>query len=334
MAIDLLPDDDQAALVATVTDILEGEAERAGGDGSGTWDALVEIGVFGLAVPEEAGGVGLGLAELALVFRAFGRYLTPGPLVGGVVAAQLAARAGDDALLARVLGGARVALAEPAVGADAPAVDGPITAQLRGLDLDGAELVLVLTESGAALLDASTVTLTIRPSLDSTVSSGLVTTDAANPILAEKGDQAWTTASLLVACLLGGIAEGAVEDSAKYVKVREQFGAPIGSFQAVKHRCAQMALLAESATSLAGFAALSLGAGEGSADTQLLAARVYCAEAARENAAGNIQNHGGMGFTMEASPHRFARRTATYANAVGALRAHLDRLASKPTLGW
>jgi len=109
--------------------------------------------------------------------------------------------------------------------------------------------------------------------------------------------------------------------------VRQQFGRPIGSFQAVKHRCADMAVRAEVARSLTTFAAVALAEGEETAPRHVAAAKVLATDAALANAADNVQNHGGMGFTWEADAHLYLKRAWLLEHALGTRAAHLDRLA-------
>jgi alkylation response protein AidB-like acyl-CoA dehydrogenase len=124
---------------------------------------------------------------------------------------------------------------------------------------------------------------------------------------------------------VGGIAR-TVEQSVEYSKVRQQFGKPIGSFQAVKHRCADMAVRAEVARSATTYAAVAVRDGAADADFQTQVAKVLCANAYVQNAADNVQNHGGMGFTWECDAHLFVKRSRAFDTTLGPRRAQLDAL--------
>ena len=126
----------------------------------------------------------------------------------------------------------------------------------------------------------------------------------------------------MLACAeaVGGIAR-TVEMSVEYAKVRHQFGKPIGSFQAVKHRCADMAVRAEVARSATTYTAVSVRDGAADADFQVAVAKLLCANAYLQNAADNVQNHGGMGFTWECDAHLFVKRSRAFDATIGPRRA-------------
>jgi len=167
-----------------------------------------------------------------------------------------------------------------------------------------------------------------RPSIDPTRRLGDVRfSGIAAPPLAGDAATLRTLATLLAAAEAVGVAERTLEDSVEYAKVRQQFGRPIGSFQAVKHRCADMAVRAEVARSLTTFAAVALAEGEETAPRHVAAAKVLASDAALANAADNIQNHGGMGFTWEADAHIYLKRAWLLEHALGTRAAHLDALA-------
>ena len=132
-------------------------------------------------------------------------------------------------------------------------------------------------------------------------------------------------APLACAEAVGGIRR-TVEMSVQYVKTRHQFGKPIGSFQAVKHRCADMAVRAEVARSATIYAVISVRDGTPDQDFQLDVAKLLCANAYIQNAADNVQNHGGMGFTWECDAHLFVKRARSFDLAFGSRQRHLDSL--------
>jgi alkylation response protein AidB-like acyl-CoA dehydrogenase len=117
--------------------------------------------------------------------------------------------------------------------------------------------------------------------------------------------------------------------SVEYAKVRQQFGKPIGSFQAVKHRCADMAVRAEVARSATTYAAVAVRDAAPDADFQTAVAKVLCGDAYLKNAADNVQNHGGMGFTWECDAHLFVKRSRAFDASVGSRRSQLDALVAQ-----
>jgi alkylation response protein AidB-like acyl-CoA dehydrogenase len=140
---------------------------------------------------------------------------------------------------------------------------------------------------------------------------------------------------LLEAAVLAGIARAALDMAVAYAGMREQFGRPIGTFQAVKHHCANMALAARCASDQLSFAAVALddvASGEPRADTalQVESALYVAASAALENCAKNIQVHGGMGFSDEADPHKLLKRARVFVEIAGGLEAALNRIADCP----
>ncbi len=134
--------------------------------------------------------------------------------------------------------------------------------------------------------------------------------------------------TVLAAAEAVGVAERTLEASVEYAKVRQQFGKPIGSFQAVKHRCADMAVRVEAARASTFWAAVALRDGLEDAGRQVHVAKTLAVSAAIANASDNIQNHGGMGYTWEADAHLYLKRAWLVEHAFGTRVAHLDTLAA------
>ena len=291
------------------------------------WREAGGLGWFGLGLPEAAGGAGYGAAEEMLLFVELGRGLTPGQWLGTVLGAH--ALAGTPALAPLLAGELRVALIDDPSDALG---DGPRLAGVaRGVaDTGAAGGFLVLGGGVARYLPATMRGLAVegRPSIDPTRRLGDVRfSGIAAPPLASDAATLRTLATLLAAAEAVGVAERTLEDSVEYAKVRQQFGRPIGSFQAVKHRCADMAVRAEAARSLTTFAAVALAEGEEAAARHVASAKVLATDAALANAADNVQNHGGMGFTWEADAHLYLKRAWLLEHALGTRAAHLDALA-------
>lgn len=338
---DLLPTDEQDEIVATVRAQLDREFDLhalAAADGApqvvddGLWQRCAELGCFGLGLQEALGGVGYTLVEEALLFAELGAHATPGPFLPAVLGARVAALAGDEELRDAILSGtSRIALAEPHGDPDA-SVGATVSGTFRVTDHGGADLVLVIADDSASILDAAALPAEPMASLDLLVPTAIGTISGA-PARCHLGEAAalWQRATVLVAAELAGIATATAEQSTQYAKDREQFGVPVGSFQAVKHRCADMAVRAEAATSLVRYAALAVRDGLPDASFHAFAARAVAARNAIENAQINVQNHGGIGFTWEHTAHRYVTRAQVRARTLGSLRDALDGLLDQPS---
>jgi alkylation response protein AidB-like acyl-CoA dehydrogenase len=134
-------------------------------------------------------------------------------------------------------------------------------------------------------------------------------------------------ATVLVAAEAVGVAERTLEMSVEFAKVREQFGKPIGTFQAIKHRCADMATRTEVARAVVTYAAVAVQDGEPDADFHVHSAKALAADAAIQNATDNVQNHGGMGYTWESDAHLYLKRARVLEHVCGSRMAHLDAIA-------
>jgi alkylation response protein AidB-like acyl-CoA dehydrogenase len=340
---DLLLSPDEEAIVSTVAALLSksplSDPEAAWSERG--WTDLAALGVFGIGVPEEHGGLGFGVADEVLIFREFGRRLVRGPLLPTTLAVHVAldgvaADSGSTGELAQELmvGGRICGYAEPLSGAQM-SVGETVSGRFRTWSAAGASVLVVVTPQWAGLVDAADLPVAAVPQTDTTVEIGVVELDACPALIRVDGPATATRAALLVAGLQTGIAEAALAESAAYAVTREQFGKPIGAFQAVKHRCADMAVRAEASRFQTTYAALSWDDPQlrAAAATQINAAVVVAADAGRRNSADNIQNHGAMGFTLEASPHRYARRSLVLESLLGTPRAALEQIVAEPTAG-
>jgi alkylation response protein AidB-like acyl-CoA dehydrogenase len=336
----LLPTEEQDEIVATVRSQLAADFDlhalsaRDGADSvvdRDLWRRCAELGWFGLGLAEPLGGVGYTLVEEALLFAELGSHATPGPFLATVLGARLAALTGHPDLAADILAGGRiVAMAEP----DDPAalsigavVDGPV----RVTDFGTADLLLVMTDDHAALVDGEGLVLDPQPSIDPLVPLA-VTRLVGRPARAHLDDAAALRlrGTVLVSSQLAGIAAATAEQSTQYAKDREQFGVPVGSFQAVKHRCADMAVRAEAAVSMVRYASLAVHDGLPDAAFHAHAARAVAADAAVDNAQVNVQNHGGIGFTWEHTAHRYVTRAQVLSRTLGDRTDHLALLLAQP----
>ncbi len=269
--------------------------------------AAAELGWFGIALPEEAGGIGLSVVEEALLFASFGRHLVTPGFMAAALAAKIAA--GDAALAQQIIAG------ELSVGVARQNADG-----ITLCDAQNAALVLVLSEQGAALHRAEA--LTQRKLLDE-AQWGMALESAAlpgNPIAQEGADVIGADINLLIAAQLTGIAAATLEMAVGYAQIRQQFGVPIGSFQAIKHYCTDMAMQVQAAKDSLSFAAVSMAGGRADARFQVASALVVAIRAAFFNTGRNIQIHGGMGFSAECDAHLFLKRAHVLETLAGGLK--------------
>lgn len=314
------------------------------------WQLLAgQMGLAGLAVAEEHGGAGASLREAAVVLEELGRGITPVPYLASAVIATVALRqlAGttEAAGLLRELatGAATAALALPfatAPGQPEPTVrvmDGALSGHVRGVaDLLGADTLLVPTDSGLYAAPGSAAGVERQPvvSLDLTRPLGdLVLDGAGGTLLAdvEPGQQAVAGALIAGAALLAseqlGVAEWCLESTVAHVQSRYQFGRPVGSFQALKHRLADVWVEVAQARAVARYAALCVATEDPDAAVAAALAQAHCSRVAVHAAEECVQLHGGIGFTWEHPAHLFLKRAKADAVALGTPDRHRAALA-------
>ncbi|MEV6429894.1 acyl-CoA dehydrogenase family protein [Nocardia sp. NPDC051463] len=309
------------------------DAVRAGmetelGYDEALWRLLCEqIGVAALAIPEEYGGFGASLVESLLVVSELGRTLAAVPMIGSaVLGAQAVLLSGDvdacNRLLPEVAEGARTIAVcwagergwdEPGVLADNGMLTGTASYVLDGTHAD---TFIVVTPAGLFEVEAATEGITRRalPTMDPTRKLAEVTFTAVPARGLGAGDPAAVTARLreiawsAVAAEQVGAAEQCLDMTVEYTKSRVQFGRAIGSFQALKHRMADMYVLLESAKSASYAATAAVAADSPSAAEDVWAARVHCSEALSTIVAETVQLHGGIAITWEHDAHLFFKR--------------------------
>jgi alkylation response protein AidB-like acyl-CoA dehydrogenase len=303
------------------------------------WVDLTELGLPGVLVPEQFGGAGLGTFEAGLAAEALAAHATPLPFAAAAVMAPLALlHAGSDATRAAWLpriadGTARIAVAF----AELDGVTGAPVIERRGdrlsgrvssvIDLGGATHVLLALADGTLALaaaDGPGVSVTPRPSLDRTRPMGEVVLSNAPVEIIASGDGGRAA----VAAMLGagramlaadtlGAAQAMLDRAVAYAREREQFGRPIGSFQAIKHMCAEMAAMIEPARALVWYAAHAQDALPGEAALLACHAKAHLGEVGREVSRVATEVHGGMGFTHELGLHYFFKRISTNRQLLG-----------------
>jgi 3-oxochol-4-en-24-oyl-CoA dehydrogenase len=308
-----------------------GPARAALDGGSGAqpayWPQLEELGWLGLHLPEEVGGQGFGLAETAVVAEEFGRVVAPGPFLPTVIASAVIDRAGRPEQRTRWLPALARGGSTAAIGLE------PGTLSLRDGRVDGempavlcagnAELLMLAVGADVVVLSHDSPGLTVRKgdSLDPTRHTATVVCAAVpadeSAVLRGAYQQAVRVARTLAAAEAAGIADTCTLQVRDHALTREQFGRPIGSFQAVKHQCADMLVAAELAAAAAwGAARPALSDEEGAYAAALAAAQAL--PAATHCAGRNIQLHGGIGYTWEHDAHLYLKRALTLETLFGA----------------
>jgi alkylation response protein AidB-like acyl-CoA dehydrogenase len=325
------------------------------------WSQMAnQLGLQSLAIPEEHGGAGFGYVELGIVFEEMGRALLCAPYFSTVaLAANALLSSGDEAAMKSYLPGiasgetiATLALTEDSGqwGAESvtcsarPEGDSYVLDGHKMFVIDGhvANLILVVarSENGVSLFavesDAAGLTRTALQTMDQTRKQARLEF-AATParLVGTEGDGAAIVsrtldlAAVALAAEQVGGAQRVLEMSVEYAKTRIQFGRPIGSFQAIKHKCADMLLEVESAKSAAYYA--EWAAAEGSDELPVVAslAKAYCSEAYFHAAAENIQIHGGIGFTWEHDAHLYFKRAKSSELILGDPSYHRELLAQR-----
>lgn len=325
------------------------------------WSKLVEQGWTGLIFDEDAGGLGLGMVEMAVAFEEMGRALVPGAFLSTVpLAGVLIDRAGMPAArewyLQSICEGrtkATVALLEDSARWEVDAVTMRATETAGGLTLSGkklfvsdaevAEVIITAARLGSELVlaivprNASGITVKYMPGMDASrrlcevtyhdvqVPGGdmLARGHAAEVALTHAID----VATLALAAEMVGGMEWLLDVSVEYAKTRKQFGKPIGQFQAVQHHCANMLLMTESARSAVYYAAWVMGNNPKEAPLAVSMAKAYASDAYREAGNLGIQVHGGIGFTWDENLHFYYKRAKASELMFGDATYHRERIA-------
>ena len=311
------------------------------GESEAMWKEMAQLGWLGLGLPEEHGGSGLGMVETALLLEELGRAAYPGPYWPTMLVGHAIAEAGSDAQQKRWLGaiaggGARAALALLDADLDwsPPAAVTRAERTADGWQLTGtkryvawphvADVLLVPARAPEGLslflVDPSASGLTSSPvqSMDPGLRLAHLTLDRMpvrpDETLGRVGSAGPLLLRLLRRGALGAAAEmlGAarrcLDMAVGYAKIREQFGQPIGSFQAIRHKCAEMLLETENSHAAVYYAAWALDAGADDAGTAASIAKSYVGDASRKVCSEAIQVHGGIGFTWEYDLHMYFKR--------------------------
>ncbi|MCU1462811.1 MAG: putative acyl-CoA dehydrogenase [Acidimicrobiales bacterium] len=362
--------EEQEELRKTVRSFLEGKSPSAEvrrlmdtteGYDPAVWKQMGEqLGLQGLAIPEEYGGSGYTYVELGVVLEEMGRALLCAPYFATVALATNAIlHSGDDAAKKELLPGiasgetiATLAFTEDSGRWDAEGITLQATKSGDGYTLDGhkmfvldghtADLIVVAgrTPEGISLFtvagDAAGLTRTPLSTMDQTRKQARLEFAGTPAKLLGSEGKGWDTlnrvldlAAVALAAEQVGGAQKVLEMSVEYAKVRVQFGRPIGSFQAIKHKCADMLLEVESAKSAAYYAMWAASELNDELPTVASLAKAYCSDAYFHAAAENIQIHGGIGFTWEHDAHLYFKRAKSSELFLGDPTYHRELLAQR-----
>lgn len=325
------------------------------------WNLLVEQGWTGLIVPEEDGGQGLGMVEMAVAFEEMGRALLPGAFLSTVaLAGSLMEKACSPEYRAKRLQAicegqskATVALLEESADWNPDAVAMAATPVDGGFKLSGkklfvsdaavADYIVTVARTGSGLVlafvdsKAPGVSLKPMPGLDATRSLSAVEYNdvmvSAEDVMADSSkaraalEYAIDVATLALSAEMVGGMQWLLEASVEYAKTRKQFGKPIGQFQAVQHHCANMLLMTESARSAVYYAAWQLGNDPKQAPLAVSMAKAYASDGYREVGNLAVQVHGGIGFTWDENVHFYYKRAKASELMFGDATYHRERIA-------
>jgi alkylation response protein AidB-like acyl-CoA dehydrogenase len=292
----------------------------------GLWKQISELGWPGIAIAEEDGGQGLGMVELAVLLEDSGYACAPSPLLGTAGAALVLSAAGSDEQRAEWL--PKLASGE-ARGAFGGFAEGKST---LFCDLPSADVAITFDGEGALLAPASEVEFEPFEAIDATRSYGLVT-EAAGERLPGDVDAGRDRLAVAIAGELTGIAQRAMEMAVEYARERQQFGRPIGSYQAVSHRCAAMLLAAEESRSLTYYAAWTADAEPEALPLAAAMAAARSGDAGWQVPASALQVFGGIGFTWEHDLQFWLKRGRVAGRMLGTPRDHRERIADLSGLG-
>jgi len=343
MDFDLSPD--QAALRDAARELLDDRCptthvravhESGRGWDPDLWARMVDQGWLGVTVPESDGGLGLGVVELAVMLEEVGRHVAPVPFLPTAVTIETARRAGASDVVTPLVAGERTACIAWSPGTASLRADGDrLTGRSDPVPFAPvADLALVVAPDGdepavfLVDLDAAGRPPT-EPAMDLTRPIGWLDLDRVEARRLGGADLATAVLDLgatAVAAELLGASDVAMAMAVEYAKDRVQFGRPIGSFQAVKHRCADMLVDVEGIRSSAYWAAWSLGVDDPDRSIAASTAKTWAGDASKRVMASALQVHGGIGFTWEHDLHLFLKRAQLDQLTFGDATWHRARL--------
>lgn len=299
---------------STLRSIWDGEDSAA----DGVWSGLAEMGVVGLTVPEDAGGMGMNELDLVLLLQEAGRVAYPGPLLETTaVAVPLLVSAGSEELSARWL---------PQIASGEATVAVGLSDTQFVLGADTADLVVLERNDRLFALPGDKAMLTAQPSVDGARRLFSIDWNKADEIGLTDGpvvrQAAFDRGALATAAQLLGLSDAMLELTVAYVSERRQFGVPVGSFQAIKHRLANALLALEFAKPVVYRAAYSIATGAPSASRDVSMAKCFASDAAERVTREALQCHGAIAYTVEYDMHMWMKRVWALTSAWGDAAHH------------
>jgi alkylation response protein AidB-like acyl-CoA dehydrogenase len=319
--------DDQQAIKRTAKDMLAErfklekvrELAEAGEYHDEAWKEMCELGWAGIFVDEEHGGQGLGLVELVILCEELGYALAPVPFLSNAAAGLAIQRGGSDEQKQKWLPGIASGEARGALGVvrngEAKLVP----------DAVGADVIVLYGSDGGQLVEAANADIEPLDVIDTTRTYATVKADGGDSLSTD--NDAWDRFATAIAAELTGVAQRTMEMAVAYARDRKQFDRPIGAYQGVSHRCAQMLLETEGSRSTSYYAAWCGDAEPESLPLAASMAKAYASDAGWRVTASALQVLGGIGFTWEHDLHFFLKRAKVDGSLYGSASEHRDRVA-------
>ena len=335
-------------------------ATEAGADDATLHDGLSDLGLFTLLVPEHYGGLGLGFVDLALILEEMGKALVPISFVDTIIGSDLIVRFGTEEHKAQLLSDLAegkvsmvTAMQEKDSGFGIDSLDCEIVTTALGRRLNGIKILVPGASTTNYLLvivrdreseqtvtvllerDRAGISVSDNSTLDSSCRfceihfEDVVISDSdllVDKVAGESARRLFDITAMAAALHMTGIASKVLELSVEYASQRVQFDKPIGSFQAIKHKCADMAVAIDASRSAAYYAAWAVAENTADCARAVSVAKSYCGDAAGLACKHGIQIHGGMGFTWELGLHYYLRRTKVLQYSYGDASYHRERV--------
>ncbi|HYP47049.1 MAG TPA: acyl-CoA dehydrogenase family protein [Thermoleophilaceae bacterium] len=321
--------DDQQSIKRTAKELLSSrfkpervrELAEAGAYDEEAWKELAELGWPGIFISEQFGGQELGTVELVILMEELGYSLAPVPFLSNAAAGLVLQAAGSEEQKERWLPGIASGEARGTVGIvhDGEAKLVP--------DAEGASVIVLCSHDGASVVEGSAAQVETVKTMDSTRSYARVKPNGAGEALGGDHLPGLARAAVAVSAELTGIAQRAMEMAVEYARERKQFDRPIGAFQAVSHRCAQMLLETEGARSACYYAAWTAEAEPETLPLAASMAKSYASDAGWRVAASSLQVHAGIGFTWEHDLHFYLKRAKVDSMLFGSASEHREMVA-------
>ncbi|MBA3301082.1 MAG: acyl-CoA/acyl-ACP dehydrogenase [Thermoleophilaceae bacterium] len=326
-------DDDQRSIKSTAREFLASrsklekvrEASEGGRYDEDIWNQMRELGWAGIFIPESYGGQELGVVELVILQEELGYAVTPSPFFSNAAAGLMVLHAGSDQQKERLLPGIASGEATGTVGVlrngSAPLVP----------DAERASFIVLVEDGAARVVEAGSAAIEHRDTIDGTRSFARVSGEGE----ALEGDVqgGLDRIATALAAELTGCSQRAMEMAVEYAKDRKQFDRPIGAYQAVSHRCAEMLLETEGARAATYYAGWAADNQPESLPVAASMAKAYASDAGWRVSSSSLQVHGGIGFTWEHDLHFILKRAKTDGHLFGGASEHRDRVASIAGLG-